>query len=388
MTLIGLGARNVLRHPLRTCLTLFAVAVAVLTFVLLRTVVTTWDLAAEIAAKDRIATRHKLSFVIPLPKHYVDTIQAVPGVQATTWMSWFGGKDARHPELAFASFAVDAPSFLKVFDELTLPPEQQARWLENRQGAIIGPQLARQLGLAVGDRLPMTGSVFPGDWVVEIEGIFGQTRKSFDPGALLLHWDYLNQSLPTDRRDQVGWVTSRVDSPGQSAQVAAAIDGIFDSFGHRTRTMSERELNLSFVARFSSLMKAIQGMCLVILLILTLVLGNTIAMGVRERSSEYGALRALGFPPSAIRWLILGESTLLGGLAGALGVGAGAQLVNGLLSPYVEANLGGVFPYFRLDLATALWALALALGASVLAGVLPALSAARLSPVDALRRVE
>ena len=71
------------------------VAVAILAFVLLRTVITSWELAAQYSAKDRIGTRHKLSFVIPLPKHYVETIRQVPGVKATSYASWFGGKDAR-----------------------------------------------------------------------------------------------------------------------------------------------------------------------------------------------------------------------------------------------------------------------------------------------------
>ena len=50
---------------------------AVIAFVLLRTVITSWNIAAQFAAKDRIATRHKVSFVISLPKRYIDNIRDV-----------------------------------------------------------------------------------------------------------------------------------------------------------------------------------------------------------------------------------------------------------------------------------------------------------------------
>ena len=92
MTLVGLAARNALRNRFRTSLTIIGVAVTVIAFVLLRTVITSWTLAADYAAKDRIATRHKLSFVIALPKRYVDSIREVDGVTQATWMNWFGGK--------------------------------------------------------------------------------------------------------------------------------------------------------------------------------------------------------------------------------------------------------------------------------------------------------
>jgi putative ABC transport system permease protein len=358
MTLVGLGIRNLSRNPLRTALTVLGMALAFVAFVLLRTVVGTWDLAGEIAAKDRVATRHRLSFVIPLPKSYVDVVRQVEGVRTATWMSWFGGKESRHPALPFASFAVDPPSFLEVFDEVQLTPAQRSRWLAQRQGVILGPQLATQLGLSVGDRFHLTGTVYPGEWPVTVSGIFNLRRKSFDPSALLMHWEYLNQALHEDRRERVGWVTSRVDDAGRGPAVAAAIDRTFAHHGHRTRTMSERDLNLSFVARFASLMRAIQVMSGIVLLILGLILANTIAMGVRERRTEFACMRALGFLPAHLKLLVMGEAACLGMIAGLFGIGAGAGLINGLLSPFVEQNMGGMFPFFRLDRATmAVWRL-------------------------------
>jgi putative ABC transport system permease protein len=388
MTLIGLGARNALRNPFRTSLTVLGVAVAILAFVLLRTVITSWNITAEVSAKDRIGTRHKLSFVIALPKRYVDTIREVKGVEAATWMTWFGGKDPKNPDQFFANMLVDVPTFLDVYDEVKLPEDQKQRWLEDRQGAIVGSSLARSLGLKVGDRYTLQGTIYPGDWVVNIDGIYTTTRKSMDQSSMFFHWNYLNESLPPTRRDTVGWIVSRIDDPGRGPAMSAAIDKIFDQFDQQTLTMSERNMNLSFLGMFAAIMKAINVVSIIILLILVMILANTIAMGVRERTAEYGALRALGFMPKHIRMFILGEAATLGIIAGVLGVALAYPLVNGAMSRFIEENMGGQFPYFRIDNLTIVLALVLALVLGLASGAVPALQAGKLSVVNALRRVE
>jgi putative ABC transport system permease protein len=388
MTFLGLAARNALRNRFRTSLTVLGVAVAVIAFILLRTVITAWNVAAEYSAQDRIATRHKQSFVITLPLRYVENIRQVKGVKDATWMNWFGGKDPKTPDEFFANFAVDAPSFLTVYDEVKLPEDQKQRWLEDRQGAIFGSSLAKKLGLKVGDRYTLSGTIFPGDWVFNVDGIYTSTRKSFDQSSMMFHWSLINETLQGKLKDQVGWVASRVDEPGQGADVSAAIDKIFDQYDTQTVTMSERAMNLSFLGMFSAVLKAIDIVSVIILLILTMILANTIAMGVRERTSEYGALRALGFSPGHIRFFIIGESTTVGLVAGLVGVGIAWPLVNRGMSAVIEENMGGMFPYFRIEPLTIGVALGLALLLGALSGVVPAIQAGRLSVVNALRRVE
>jgi putative ABC transport system permease protein len=387
VTLLGLAARNAFRNRGRTGLTVLGVAVAILAFVLLRTVVVSWEAAAEYAAKDRIATRHKVSFVVTLPKRYVDQIREVRGVKQATWMNWFGGKDPKNPDNFFANFLVEPSSFLDVYDEVVLDDAARARWLEDRQGVIVGSSLARQLGLKVGDNYTLQGTIYPGEWQLHVSGIYTASRKSFDQSSMMFHWDYMNESLPGPMRDQVGWVVSRVDGPGAGADVSQAIDKKFDDYDNQTLTMSERALNLSFLGMFSAILAAIDVVSGIILLILVMILANTIAMGVRERTSEYGALRALGFMPHHIRTFILGESLTLGIVAGVVGVGLAVPLVNGAMSRFVEENMGGMFPYFRIAPVTVVQALVLAALLGLCAGIVPARQAGRLTVVDALRKV-
>jgi putative ABC transport system permease protein len=318
----------------------------------------------------------------------VDTVRLTKGVKEATWMNWFGGKDPRNPDSFFANFMVDAKSFLEVYDEVELSEADKARWLEDRQGAIIGSSLAKQLNLKVGDRMTLSGTIFPGDWTFNIDGIYTASRKSFDQSSMIFHWELVNQTLPETRRDQIGWIAARVDDPGQGPTVSAAIDKVFEQQDNQTLTMSERALNLSFLGMFGAILKAIDFVSIVILLILSLILANTIAMGVRERTSEYGALRALGFTPGHLRFFIIGESVTIGLVAGLLGLGLGVLLIEGVMSKVIEESMGGMFPYFRIDPSTIIQAIVLAVVLGALAGVVPAIQAGRLTVVNALRRVE
>ena len=389
MTLVGLAARNVLRNKFRTVLTVVGVAVALVTFVLLRTVISSWEAAAQYSAQDRIGTRHKVSFVIQLPKHYIDVVRnEIRGVKAATFMNWFGGKDPRDPDNFFATMAVDSSSFLDVYDEIVLPPADRARWLEDRRGAIVGRSLAAKLKVKVGDRINLTGTIYPGTWTFNVSGIYTATRRSIDQSTFFFHWDYLDQSLDEDRRGEIGWIVSRIDAPGHSADISRAVDRVFDDRDVQTLTMSERAMNLSFMAMFSAILAAVNWVSAIILIILLMILGNTVAMGVRERTNEYGVLRALGFSPDHVRLFIVVEGMTLGLLAGVLGVGLAYPLVNKGMSRFIEENMGGMFPYFRIEPSTAIVAIALAIVLGGVAAMLPARRAGRIPVVEALRRID
>lgn len=387
MTLVGLAARNLLRNRFRTGFTILGVAVALVAFLMLRTVLSAWTVAADYASKDRVVSRHKVSFVITLPKRYVEQTRAVPGVSDVTWANWFGAKDPTKPDLFFPTIAVDPESYLRVYDEISLTPEARTAWLEDRQGAIVGDVIARQLGVRVGDKLRLQGTIYPGDWEFNVSGIYEATRKSMDRSQVLFHWNYMNDALPEARRDQVGWLVSRVDNPGASADIARRIDRVFDEQDNQTLSQSERAFNLSFMAMFSSVLSAIDLVSVIILLILLLILGNTIAMGVRERTNEYGVLRALGFMPKHIAMFVLGEAFVLGLVAGCVGVGLGWPFVELGMGRWMEENMGAMFPYFRVEPVTAAVAFGLAIGLASLAAALPAYRASKLTVTDALRRV-
>jgi putative ABC transport system permease protein len=387
MTLTGLAVRNLSRNRFRALLTAVAVAIAIVAFLLLRTVTWAWASGAEVAAKDRVVTRHKITFVESLPRRYVEDVRNAPHVKMATWANWFGGKDPKHDHEFFSTLAVDPDTYFQVYEEMSVPPDELDTWKHDRQGVIVGDVLAKKLGWKVGDKITLESGIYPGDWSFNVDSIYQAKARSVDRSTVLFHWAYLNDSLPSNRRDGVGWIVSRIDSPGAAAGVGVALDKIFDDRDTQTRSQDERSFNASFMAMFSAVLKAMDIVSAVILVIMTLILGNTIAMGVRERTSEYGVLRAIGFMPSHVALWVVAESLVLGAAGGAIGVGIAWPFINLMMGRFIEENMGAWFPYFRLvpeNIVLAIFLAALLGGA---AAVIPAWRASQLKVVDAVRRV-
>lgn len=383
------AVRNLGRNKLRTLLTIAGVSVAIVTFILLRTVLSAWTVAADHAAKDRVGTRHKVSFIIPLPKRYLEEIKQIPGVKGAAGANWFGAKDPKHETEFFGSFAVDPEEYLEVYDEIIIPPEQREAWFQNRTGAVVGDALAKKMGWKVGDRVTLVGTIYPGDWEFQISGIYTAVRKSVDRSSFMFHYDYLNDSQAVanaNSKDLVGWIVSRIDDPSRAAEISRTIDARFDERDQQTLSMSERAMNTSFIGMISAILKAVDVVSLVILFIMVLILGNTVAMGVRERTHEYGVLRAIGFLPKHLAAFVLGEAVTVSVAGGVLGVMISYPFVQEGLGRFLEENMGAFFPFFRIDPATIVWALLLAMLLGAVAAALPAYNASRLKVIDALRR--
>ncbi len=387
MTLLEVAAKNALRNKFRTSMTILGGIVAVVAFVLLQTILYAWSKGVDYAAKDRIATRHKVSIVIPLPKNYIDKIRAVPGVQTVSYMNWFGARWPKDPNMFFANMAVEDNMF-DLYPEISVPPEALARWHEDKQGAIIGTGLARKLGVNVGDKVVLTGTIYPGDWQFTIDGLYTVTKQSgIDQSSFYFHWKYMNDGAPESGKDKIGWVATRVDDAKKSAEVSAAIDKLFDDEDNQTVTMSERAMNQGFLGGVSAILSAVNVVSIIILIIMMLILGNTIAMGVRERTTEYGVLRALGFRPGHIRLFIVGEAMTVALLSGILGLLLSYPFVQFGMGRWLEENMGSFFPSFTINPVTAVLAVVLTVALGALASLIPAIQAGRLQVTDALRRI-
>jgi putative ABC transport system permease protein len=379
--------RYLWRRKLRTFCTLLGVAAAVLLFVLLRTVVSMWEQGADHAAQDRLYTRHKISFALKIPRRYADEVATVPGVEAVTWAVWMGLRDERQPRANFASYAVSATTVFDVYRELAIPEPQRLAWLQDRQGVVLGAALAQRLRVKVGDRLTLQGTLYPGNWELRVAGIYRATRRSFDEMSLMMHWRYLDEVRRQTQQGEIGWVTSRVDDPRQGPAVAMAIDRLFAGRDLKTATMNERAANEAFLSFMQAIVAAVKGVSLLLLIIMALVLGNTVAIATRENTRDYATLRALGFPPGWIRWQVFAQALLLAGAAAGLALLAAGPLLSGGLGRWIEANMAALFPSFHLDLPTAVEALLLVCAVALVAAFVPAQRLLRLPVTDGLRKV-
>ena len=112
------------------------------------------------------------------------------------------------------------------------------------------------------------------------------------------------------------------------------------------------------------------------------VMANTIAMTARERTSEYATLKALGFGPGFIGWLIVGESLLIALAGGALGIALTFPIASAFAS-----LIGSLFPVFHVSHETVWMQLAAAAVIGLVAAAWPAFSAGRVRIVEGLRHV-
>jgi putative ABC transport system permease protein len=384
VTLTGLALRNAfLRNKTRAFLTVLGTMVAALAFVFLRTVLAAWYASSDASAADRVVTRNAISITQPLPLSYRDRILQVSGVTKVTLSNWFGGV-YKDPKNFFAKFATDAASALDVFNIRFLEGTKQD-FLADRNSCIVGKKLAERYGFKVGDTLPLQGDIYPGDWRFRIAGIIDSPDDESLANTMYFHWQRLNEGVPAARKDLVGVYTITVADAARSPEVVRAIDGLFANSDNETHTETEKSFRLQFVQGSSAIIGALEVVSGVILLIMALILGNTLAMGLRERTPELGAMRAIGFLPWHVGAISLAEGSLLGVTGGALGVFFARPVLIGFGKALSSLGfLSGIS--FKPGTAALTVGCAAVIGA--LASAFPAWQAGRMQVVNALRRQE
>ena len=384
MTLAGLSVRNAfLRNKTRAFLTVLGVVITTVAFLFLRTVLTAWYASSEASSADRIVTRNAISLTQSLPLAYSDRIAQVPGVTRLTWSNWFGGiyKDRKN---FFAQFAIDPVSALEVFD-IRFVQGNKTDFLGDRNACIVGKGLAEKFGWKVGDTVPLFSEIYPGDWKFRIAGVIEGADDASIANTMYFHWARLNEGLPDRIKNSVGVFTMKVANANDSPRVIRDVDALFANSEAETHTETEKAFRLQFVTGSSAILTALQVVSAVILVIMALILGNTMAMGLRERTGELGVMRAIGFLPKDVRALAFREGAMLGALGGIVGCLLAQPVLRGV--GRMAASIG-FLSNVSYTLPTAAMTVAIAALIGAAASALPAVQAARMEIVNALRRQE
>ena len=379
-----LVVKNAVRHKLRTLLTVVGIVVAITAFGLLRTIVDAWYAGAEATSSARLITRNAISLVFSMPLNYAQKIRQVPGVSAVTWANWFGGVYITERNF-FPQFAIDAATYLDMYPEFVMKPEERKAFAVDRAGAIAGRKLAEQHGWKLGDQIPLRGTIYPGTWTFTLRAIYDGVDAKTDETQFLFHWHYLNETIKLRFprwRDQTGVYIVEIRDPGQAAEVSQAIDATFKNSLGETLTETEKAFQLGFVAMTEAILLAIEAVSFVVIVIIMAVMANTMAMTARERYAEYATLKALGFSNGFVALLIFAESIAIASAGGLLGIA--------LTFPLVDAfggAMGALFPVFLVSRETLLLQIGAALIVGVVAAAVPAWRAANVRIVDGLRAV-
>jgi putative ABC transport system permease protein len=274
---------------------------------------------------------------------------------------------------------VDVDTYPEMYREFVIEPAALESFRSNRRAAIAGAALAERFDWKVGDRIPLQGAAYPGEWQFDLVGIYEGSRPRDDTNQFWFRYDYLKENGPDWVDGIVGWYVVKLENPEDALAVSDAIDARFANSAFETRAQTERAMNASFIKQMGNIELLILVIGSVVVFTLLLVTGNTMAAAVRERVSEHAVLKALGYSDTGVLWLVLGEVALISGAGGAIGLVA-AKIFSR------EDPTQGFFPSFFISPEALATGMLVALGVGLVAGLIPALSAMRLSVTDARRR--
>jgi putative ABC transport system permease protein len=332
----------------------------------------------------RLITRNKVSLATVMPRSYQARIRQIPGVVEIMRDDWFGGvyKDNRDPKNMFARFAIEPDKLFTVFGEFRIPDDQKQAFLRDRAGCVIGRDLANRFGFKIGDRIPLTGDIYPGNYEFTVRGIFDSPQQS---AIMYFDKEYLEQSLPAERRGNVNFFNILIDDPSHSARVTAAIDDEYRNATIQTKTDTEQAFGVSFLALIGNVKMFLMAISAAVTFTILLVSANTMAMSVRERAREVGVLKTLGFTPGSILGIILGEACSISMAGGMIGFVISVLLVQAM----AKSPFGGFLPPISpFDPSNALACILTAAVVGMASAFVPAFGASRRPIVEALRSTD
>lgn len=261
--------------------------------------------------------------------------------------------------------------------------------------AVIGADLARNLGASIGDRLTMLGAARDGSIaadVLNVTGIFTTGAPEIDRQVIEIPLSQFQSDFAMDNRVNLiavsGHRLSDIQSSLPAIRSAARSDKLV------VRDWAELEPALHDVILLDISISVMIYVSLIIIVVFIIL--NTLLMSVLERTREFGMLLAVGMRPGQIGRMVWLELLFLSGIGAALGIALGSGLTlwvahYGIAFPKAEALFSQWhMPSTLYPELNALSALAgpLAIAASIaVAGFFPYLRVLRLKPVPAMRAV-
>ena len=371
--------KNILRNRLRTLLTILSLVVSLFLIVTLGTILTEFERNTEESNPLRLMSRHAVSLGFVLPMAHLERIRAVPGVKNAMEFNWFGGiyKDEKN---FFANFAVDAKRLRDIFTELKMSDAEWQAFINDKQGAIVGQKLVTLYGFTPGQRVTLKSPIYNQSVEFVIRGVC----TGGDEKTLFFHSDYINELVPEWAKDQASLFSILANTPEDVPRISQAVDSMFVNSDAPTKTETEKEFALSFQSMMGGVKQFMYYIMAAITFSVLLVMGNTMAMTVRERTKEVGTLKAIGFQRRTIAGLFLAEALVLAFIGGVIGVG-GAELL------YRSFPFGTYIPFFQKFIPTGTTLLAAFLLAVLVGLISVAYSAYRVSGLtiaEALRSTE
>jgi putative ABC transport system permease protein len=375
--LLQLALKQLLRHRLRTLLTVLGVASGMFLFTSVETLQQSLAAVTEETAADTTLVVYRENRFCPmaslLPEHYAAEIREIPNVREVIPIKIIVNNcGASLDVITFRG--VPAALLQKYAPEIEIIDGDPADWEKRDDAALIGEQFAKRRGLKPGDKFDAVGIT------VYVAGII---RSPFpqDNNVAYVKLEFLQQASNRG----LGIVTQfnvRVNSSADLKPVAAAIDARFKSDQQPTNTRPEKAFFAETAGQLIELIGFTRWLGLGAVVAVIGLVANSILLMVRSRVKENAVLRTLGYPGRAIMFLVLSEGGMLGFAGGLLGAGlAWAFLRWQSFTMGSEGHTLAILP----EASTVLLATLAALALGVVASVHPAILAIRQPIVKSLR---
>jgi putative ABC transport system permease protein len=314
-----------------------------------------------------------------MPVSYRSRIERLKGVRAVTQVFWV---DARYKteDTVIASFSLDPQVLFTFFPDWKLPPEEKEQFMREKVAAIAGRSTASKYGWKVGDHIHVSSPNFfrlGADLI--LRGIYDSHEEQ---SYLVFHWDYSNDRLGSPNLTGLFWILA--DSADDMPALMKAVDEQFRDETVQTRTQTVKQFVVNFISWLGNVKLILVSISAAVTFAVLLIVANTMAMSIRERTTELAVLRALGFPTNTLLTLLTAESLIIC----LVGVSTGCLAAWAISRAVAGYALGGLFLVnLEMGLPGALSALGVAILTTLASTLVAAFHTSRMGIAEALRYV-
>ena len=378
-TLVKIG---LIRKRLRTFLTIMSMFVAFVLYGSLNTLSGLFTGSIEGLSADNIIVMPRYNMLGKLPYSHVNYIETLEGVEEVMYMD-FLISDSIESMMEGVAYAV-SPNFFDVYDRFEATEQAILALKSNPNATIVGQLMADQKGLRIGDRLNTESSSLNIDgtnnWSFEVVGFYTAKQIKGDELGAIINWPAFDEARMSEK-GTLGTIMVKATSPEVGEKISKQIDEQFMNSSYATRSGPESMVAVEMAGEIADVELIVNSILLSVFFTILLVSSNTLAQSIRERTSDIGVLKCLGYKDNIIFISVILEAVTICFSAVLLGL-----LVTALIIPAIEIMSGGILEdTVSISLEIVLGGFLIGLLIALMSAAVPAYQALRLKVVDALR---